>query len=61
MRCRFPSCEVRLLVTLLVIETKARYRGPEVEKWFGHGSKDPVVENDWSLLPFFALADGAHA
>ncbi|KAJ9154813.1 Lalv9 family protein [Pleurostoma richardsiae] len=37
-------------------------RGPEVETWFGvpEGS-DPAVENDWPLLPFMALSDGAHA
>ena len=37
-------------------------RGPEIESWFGvpEGS-DPAAENDWSLLPFMALSDGAHA
>jgi hypothetical protein len=37
-------------------------RGPEVEQWFGvpEGS-DPAAEYDWSLLPFMALSDGAHA
>lgn len=37
------------------------YRGPEVESWFGapEGS-DPAVENEWPLLPFMALSDGAH-
>lgn len=37
-------------------------RGPEVEKWFGvpEGS-DPAAEFDWTLLPFMALSDGAHA
>jgi hypothetical protein len=37
-------------------------RGPEVEKWFGvaEGS-DPAADNDWPLLPFMALSDGAHA
>lgn len=37
-------------------------RGPEVEKWFGiHNGFDPATEYDWSLLPFQALSDGAHA
>ena len=37
-------------------------RGPEVEKWFGvPENSDPAMENDWSLLPFMALSDGAHA
>jgi len=37
-------------------------RGPEVEKWFGvDETRDPAVEYDWTLLPFMALSDGAHA
>jgi hypothetical protein len=37
-------------------------RGPEVEKWFGaEEGRDPAVEYDWTLLPFMALSDGAHA
>ncbi|KAI9691971.1 MAG: late secretory pathway protein avl9 [Bogoriella megaspora] len=36
-------------------------RGPEVETWFGvPPNHDPAVANDWPLLPFMALADGAH-
>ncbi|KAF2136862.1 uncharacterized protein K452DRAFT_279437 [Aplosporella prunicola CBS 121167] len=36
-------------------------RGPEVEKWIGvPEDSDPAVENDWPLLPFQALSDGAH-
>jgi len=37
-------------------------RGPEVERWFGvdEGS-DPAADNNWTLLPFMALSDGAHA
>ncbi|KAH8681250.1 transport protein Avl9-domain-containing protein [Xylariales sp. PMI_506] len=37
-------------------------RGPEVEKWFGvPEGTDPTVDWDWTLLPFMALSDGAHA
>ncbi|OAL69755.1 hypothetical protein A7D00_5794 [Trichophyton violaceum] len=36
-------------------------RGPEVEFWFCDDGVDPVKENDWALLPFMALSDGAHA
>lgn len=37
-------------------------RGPEVEKWFGaEDGRDPAADCDWSLLPFMALSDGAHA
>ncbi|KAI1426911.1 transport protein Avl9-domain-containing protein [Xylaria sp. FL1777] len=38
------------------------HRGPEVERWFGVSEgRDPAVEWDWTLLPFMALSDGAHA
>lgn len=37
-------------------------RGPEVEKWFGvEEGRDPAADYDWTLLPFMALSDGAHA
>ncbi|KAI1528154.1 Avl9 multi-domain protein [Pyrenophora tritici-repentis] len=37
-------------------------RGPEVETWLGaEEGTDPAIDNDWSLLPFMALSDGAHA
>ncbi|KAJ9263831.1 hypothetical protein DTO027B5_8491 [Paecilomyces variotii] len=36
-------------------------RGPEIEHCFGDDGTNPAVENDWSLLPFMALSDGAHA
>jgi hypothetical protein len=37
-------------------------RGPEVETWFGvEDGFDPAEEFKWSLLPFMALSDGAHA
>jgi hypothetical protein len=38
-------------------------RGPEVETWIGvKEGEDPAAENDWSsILPFLALADGAHS
>lgn len=33
-----------------------------MEDWFGASPGcDPAIENDWSLLPFMALSDGAHA
>lgn len=34
-------------------------RGPEIEHFFGTGS-DPAAENDWQLIPYMALPDGAH-
>lgn len=37
-------------------------RGPEVETWFGaDDGSDPANDYGWSLLPFMALSDGAHA
>ncbi|KAL1979142.1 hypothetical protein VTN96DRAFT_6686 [Rasamsonia emersonii] len=36
-------------------------RGPEIELCFGDDGTNPAAENDWSLLPFMALSDGAHA
>ncbi|KAH8698446.1 transport protein Avl9-domain-containing protein [Talaromyces proteolyticus] len=36
-------------------------RGPEIELCFAEDGTNPAVENDWSLLPFMALSDGAHA
>ncbi|PGH32780.1 hypothetical protein GX50_04434 [[Emmonsia] crescens] len=36
-------------------------RGPEVELCFCKQGADVLVKNDWSLLPFMALSDGAHA
>ena len=35
-------------------------RGPEIERWFGAGDSDPTTENDWGLIPYMALPDGAH-
>ncbi len=34
-------------------------RGPEIECWFG-ADGDPTEENDWHLIPYMALPDGAH-
>ncbi|SMR59271.1 unnamed protein product [Zymoseptoria tritici ST99CH_1E4] len=36
-------------------------RGPEIEHWIGASPEsDPTAENDWHLLPYMALPDGAH-
>lgn len=36
------------------------HRGPEVEHWIGAEGSDPTAENDWHLIPYMALPDGAH-
>ncbi|KAK5048036.1 hypothetical protein LTR84_006226 [Exophiala bonariae] len=36
-------------------------RGPEVEFWVEPVGENLAKNNDWSLLPFMALSDGAHA
>ena len=37
-------------------------RGPEVETWIGvEDGSDPASENEWPLLPFMAISDGAHS
>ena len=35
-------------------------RGPEIEHWLGAEDSDPTVDNDWHLIPYMALPDGAH-
>lgn len=49
-------------IPLVTVVDFHHLRGPEVETWFGvaEGS-DPAAENNWTLLPFMALSDGAHA
>lgn len=37
-------------------------RGPEIEHWIGvPEGTDPTIENDWGLIPYMALPDGAHS
>ncbi|KAI9890712.1 MAG: late secretory pathway protein avl9 [Vezdaea aestivalis] len=57
------SYEFEPLVTIVGFHHARQVaKGPELESWFGpEKGEDPAVENDWSLLPFMALSDGAHA
>ncbi|KAL2257123.1 hypothetical protein VTK26DRAFT_634 [Humicola hyalothermophila] len=49
-------------VPLVAVVDFHHARGPEVERWFGvEEGRDPAAEYDWTLLPFMALSDGAHA
>lgn len=37
-------------------------RGPEIEHWIGsEPGRDPAEDNDWGLIPYMALPDGAHS
>ncbi|EON98935.1 putative lalv9 family protein [Phaeoacremonium minimum UCRPA7] len=49
-------------IPLVTVVDFHHLRGPEVETWFGVAEdSDPAAENNWTLLPFMALSDGAHA
>jgi hypothetical protein len=71
MRCRLPPREVcspnpacvGKKSSSLIRSFSLVLRGPEVETWIGvKEGEDPAAENDWSaILPFLALADGAHS
>ncbi|ORY65488.1 transport protein Avl9-domain-containing protein [Pseudomassariella vexata] len=51
-----------IFIPLVTVVDFHHARGPEVEKWFGvPEGTDPAADWDWSLLPFMALSDGAHA
>ncbi|CAM1511294.1 Fc.00g088070.m01.CDS01 [Cosmosporella sp. VM-42] len=58
-----PALSIRAGFTPLVTVVGFHHaRGPEVENWFGvEETFDPAIEFGWSLLPFMALSDGAHA
>ncbi|KAK7748807.1 hypothetical protein SLS53_000831 [Cytospora paraplurivora] len=56
------SPKKRGFVPLVTVIGFHHARGPEVESWYGvPEGTDPSVEYGWSLLPFMALSDGAHA
>ncbi|RDA90154.1 hypothetical protein CP533_2197 [Ophiocordyceps camponoti-saundersi (nom. inval.)] len=59
---RSPSVSPSPFAPLVTVVGFHHARGPEVETWFGvdHGA-DPCIDYAWSLLPFMALSDGAHA
>ncbi|KAF4980257.1 hypothetical protein FZEAL_3694 [Fusarium zealandicum] len=58
-----PASPAKLdFVPLVTVVGFHHARGPEVETWFGaEQGSDPAVDYGWSLLPFMALSDGAHA
>ena len=55
-----PHCLFRSIANSSCLPSFAIDRGPEIELSIGDEGTDPVAENDWSLLPFMALSDGAH-
>jgi hypothetical protein len=59
---RGSSVVISNFIPLVSVVDFHHARGPEVEKWFGaEEGHDPAVMYDWTLLPFMALSDGAHA
>lgn len=57
-----PKSAIRSFVPLVTVIDFHHARGPEVESWFGAAEgTDPALDYNWSLLPFMALSDGAHA
>ncbi|KAF9252078.1 hypothetical protein DTO006G1_2825 [Penicillium roqueforti] len=46
--------------TIVLVIDFHHARGPEIEHCIAEEGTDPATENDWSLLPFMALSDGAH-
>ncbi|KAI4716546.1 hypothetical protein E4T48_07225 [Aureobasidium sp. EXF-10727] len=52
----------RPIVAVVDFHHQRQSSGPEVERWVGvDQGYDPAIANDWQLLPFLALSDGAHA
>lgn len=46
---------------LLCIVDFHHHRGPEIQEWIGvDDGTDPAAQNDWGLIPYMALPDGAH-
>lgn len=45
---------------MILTYAHAILRGPEIEHCIGDKGTNPATDNDWSLLPFMALSDGAH-
>ena len=56
------TCKAAGFIPLVTVVDFHHHRGPEVERWFGVAEgQDPAADYDWTLLPFMALSDGAHA
>lgn len=52
-----PTCT---WTRLTEASARVSFSGPEIEHCIGDEGTNPATENDWSLLPFMALSDGAH-
>jgi hypothetical protein len=58
-----PPTQSRTPFTPLVCVVDFHHaRGPEIELWIGSKpGRDPAEDNDWGLIPYMALPDGAHS
>lgn len=59
-----PAAEPPSFTPLVCVVDFHHARGPEIEHWIGGNSAanpDDSADNDWSLIPYMALPDGAHS
>jgi hypothetical protein len=57
-----PTSPPAPFTPLLCVVDFHHARGPEIEHWIGAPpNTDPAEANDWSLIPYMALPDGAHS
>ncbi|RMZ77462.1 hypothetical protein DV738_g4355, partial [Chaetothyriales sp. CBS 135597] len=56
-----PPPKINLFQPQVCVVDFHHARGPEVEFWLTEEGNRLYAKNDWSLLPFMALSDGAHA
>lgn len=57
-----PSTQPTPFTPLVCVVDFHHARGPEIELWIGSKpGRDPAEDNDWGLIPYMALPDGAHS
>lgn len=57
-----PALRTSRFRPLVCVVDFNHHRGPEIEHWIGAEPEagDPTAQNDWQLIPYMALPDGAH-